>query len=111
MIALQEPGAAIETREIDRLVTLGQTRPQAVFEVMGLKGELTAAQLELRARYAEGLGAYRAQRWEEASRAFEAALLAMPGDGPSTAFIKRIKTLMAEPPGNGWDGSWHLEQK
>ncbi len=42
---------AIEAREIDRVVTLGQTRPQAVFEIMGGKGELTAAQLELRARY------------------------------------------------------------
>ena len=29
---------AIEAREIDRLVTLGQTQPQAVFEIMALKG-------------------------------------------------------------------------
>jgi class 3 adenylate cyclase len=41
--------AAIEVREIDRVVTLGQTHPQAVFEIMGRKGELTSAQLELRA--------------------------------------------------------------
>jgi class 3 adenylate cyclase len=58
--------AAIEAREIDRLVTLGQTQPQAVFEIMALKGVLTAAQIELRARFAEGLAAYRAQRWDEA---------------------------------------------
>jgi class 3 adenylate cyclase len=103
--------AAIEAREIDRLVTLGQTQPQAVFEIMGLKGELTAAQLELRARFAEGLAAYRAQRWEDARRAFEAALLASPGDGPSMTFIKRIDGLMAAPPGENWDGSWHLERK
>ena len=102
---------AIEAREIDRLVTLGQTRPQAVFEIMGGKGELTAAQLELRARYAEGLAAYRAQRWDEARRSFEAALLAMPGDGPSMAFIARIDRLAAAPPGEGWDGAWHLERK
>ena len=33
--------AAIEAREIDRVVMLGQTEPQAVFEIMGRKGELT----------------------------------------------------------------------
>ena len=102
---------AIEAREIDRVVTVGQSRPQAVFEIMGGKGELTAAQLELRARYSEGLAAYRAQRWDGARRSFEAALLAMPGDGPSLTFIKRIDRLIAAPPGEGWDGAWHLERK
>jgi class 3 adenylate cyclase len=104
-------GTAIEAREIDRLVTLGQTQPQAVYEIMGLKGELTAAWLELRARFAEGLAAYRAQRWDEARRAFEAALAAVPGDGPSMTFIKRIEKLAKTPPGDGWDGAWHLERK
>jgi class 3 adenylate cyclase len=103
--------AAIEAREIDRLVTLGQTQPQAVFEIMGLKGELTAAQVELRNRFAQGLAAYRVQRWDEARRAFQAALAAVPGDGPSMTFIKRIEKLAKTPPGDGWDGAWHLERK
>jgi hypothetical protein len=103
--------AAVEAREIDRLVTLGQTKPQAVFEIMGLKGELTAAQIELRERFAEGLAAYRSQCWEDARRAFEAALLAVSDDGPSTAFIKRIEVLTMTPPRKGWDGSWHLGRK
>jgi adenylate cyclase len=101
----------IEAREIDRVVTLGQTQPQAVFEIMGRKGELTGAQLELRAHFSEGLAAYRAQRWREARHAFEAALLVMPDDGPSITFIKRIDRLIAAPPSEGWDGSWHLERK
>ena len=92
-------------------MTVGQSLPQAVFEIMGLKGELTPAQRELRARYSEGLAAYRAQRWDEARRCFEAALLAMPGDGPSMTFIQRIEKLAAAPPGEGWDGAWHLERK
>ena len=101
----------VEAREIDRIVTLGQTQPQAVFEVMGLKGELTAAQVELRERFAEGLAAYRSQRWEDSRRAFEAALSAVSDDGPSMAFIKRIDLLTKTPPDKGWDGSWHLERK
>ena len=101
----------IEAREIDRVVTLGQTQPQAVFEIMGRKGELTGTQLELRAHFSEGLAAYRAQRWREARHAFETALLVMPDDGPSMTFIKRIDKLIAAPPSEGWDGSWHLERK
>jgi class 3 adenylate cyclase len=106
-------GAAetVEAREIDRIVTLGQTHPEAVFEIMAQKGDLTAEQAELRARFSEGLAAYRAQRWDEARRAFEAALQASPNDGPSMTFIKRIEKLVAAPPGDGWDGSWHLERK
>ena len=102
---------AIETREIDRVVLLGQTEPQAVFEIMGRKGELTPAQVELRTRFSEGLAAYRARRWDEALRAFAAALESVPNDGPSMTFIKRIDSLMKTPPGEDWDGSWRLEQK
>jgi hypothetical protein len=104
-------GTSIEAREIDRLVTLGQTQPQAVFELMGRKGELTPAQIELRDRFSEGLAAYRAKRWEESRRAFNAALLAAPDDGPSIAFIKRLDNFTAAAPNDGWDGSWRLEQK
>src|SRR6185295_18678095 len=100
---------AIEVREIDRLVTLGQTQPQAVYEIMARKGELTAAQAELRDRYAEGLAAYREQRWDEAWRAFEAALKIAPDDGPSLTFMKRLERFASTPPDDGWDGAWHLE--
>jgi class 3 adenylate cyclase len=102
---------AIEVREIDRLVVLGQSQFQSVYEIMGRKGELTAAQAELRARFSKGLTNYRAQRWEEARQAFEAALRASPGDGPSTAFLKRIETLVASRPSEDWDAAWRLERK
>ena len=105
------PAAVIEVREIDRVVLLGQTQPQTVFEIMGRKGALTAAQIALRTHFSEGLAAYRARRWDEARRAFAAALEAVPDDGPSMTFIKRIDSLMTTPPGDEWDGSWHLEEK
>ncbi len=104
-------GAAIETREIDRVVLVGQSHSQVVYEIMGRGGALTPAQVELRTRYAEGLAAYRARRWEEARLAFAAALEAVPGDGPSLIFLKRIDLLAATPPAEEWDGAWHLEQK
>ncbi|KWV51442.1 adenylate cyclase [Bradyrhizobium macuxiense] len=103
--------ATIELREIDRLVVLGQTQPQTVFEIMAGKDELTPAQALLRQHYADGLAAYREQRWDDAERAFAAALQAVPGDGPATAMTARAASFRQNPPAAGWDGAWHLEQK
>jgi len=78
---------------------------------MGRKGELTVEQSELRARFAEGLAAYRARSWEEARRAFSQALEIAPNDGPSRAFMARMEAFVAAPPAVDWDGSWRLDQK
>jgi class 3 adenylate cyclase len=104
-------GDAVESREIDRLVVAGQTRPEAVFEIIGRAGELSEKQLALLARYAEGLAAYRARRWDDARRAFQAALEAVPGDGPSKAMAQRVENFQADPPPADWDGAWRLDQK
>jgi class 3 adenylate cyclase len=102
---------AIEAREIDRLVVVGQTHPQIVFELMGRKGELSARQISLRTRYAEGLAAYRSRRWEDARSALNAVLETTPDDGPSMALLSRIENLRENPPAADWDGSWRLDQK
>jgi len=102
---------AIQFREIDRLMVAGQTQPQAVFELLGRKDELTAKQDLLRTRYADGLLAYRAQRWDEARAAFHAVLEAVPTDGPSATLLSRIDRLQQHAPGTDWDGSWRLENK
>ena len=101
----------IQFREIDRLMAAGQTQPQAVFELLGRKDELTPKQDLLRTRYADGLLAYRAQRWEQARAAFRAVLEAVPTDGPSSTLLSRIDHLQEHPPGADWDGAWRLENK
>jgi len=93
----------IQFREIDRLMAAGQTQPQAVFELLGRKDELTPKQDLLRTRYADGLLAYRAQRWEQARAAFRAVLEAVPTDGPSATLLSRIDHLQEHPPSADWD--------
>lgn len=106
-------GAAdvVETREIDLVAMAGQSRPERIYEIMACKGGLTGEQNALRARFAEGLAAYRARSWESARNAFSQALAVAPDDGPSRAFLRRIDACIAAPPDDGWDGSWKLEQK
>ena len=102
--------AAIEVREIDRVVVAGQSRSERIFEILGRKGELTPQQLTSREKYHEGLAAYRERRWDDALRALAASLEAVPDDGPSMALISRIEGLKANPPPQDWDGSWYIEK-
>jgi adenylate cyclase len=104
-------GSSVELREIDRLGVVGQSAPQAVFEVMGKGGTLSREQETLRGHYAEGLTAYRARRWDEARQAFSAALESVPGDGPSRTLLARIERFQAAPPPGEWDGAWYMEHK
>jgi adenylate cyclase len=103
--------AVVELREIDRLVVVGQTQPQTVFEIMGKSGELMPAQTELRQHYADGLAAYRERRWDDAERAFATALDIVPDDGPSMAFKARVEGFRQNPPAADWNGAWQLEHK
>ncbi len=108
---VRKAGPDIEFREIDRVIVAGQSRSQVVFELMGRRGELTPHQDLLRARYADGLLAYRAGRFDEARAAFKAAVDAVPGDGPSAALLSRIEEFMQRPPDSHWDGAWRLDSK
>jgi adenylate cyclase len=104
-------GSRLELREIDCLAVAGQSAPQPIFEVMAKAGALTGAQASLRAHYAEGLAAYRSRRFDAARTAFNAALEAVPGDGPSRTMLGRIVQFEASPPDEGWDGTWRLDSK
>ena len=103
--------AEFEVREIDRLVVVGQSQPQTVYEVMSKKDAAAPRQTQLRPHYAAGLTAYREQRWDEAHAAFAAALEAVPDDGPSIALLARIADLKQNPPPENWDGSWRMKYK
>jgi class 3 adenylate cyclase len=103
--------ADFEIREIDRVVLTGQSQQQTVYEVMGRKDAIAPQQTQARARYAEGLTAYRERRWDEARAALAAALEAAPDDGPSIALLARIADLKQNPPPENWDGSWRMKSK
>jgi adenylate cyclase len=109
--AIAAAGASVEVREIDRLIVFGQTRPQGVFEIMGRPGALTPTQTALRKHYVHGLAAYRNQHWDEARRAFAAALDITADDGPSLTLLKRIDAFEQRPPPADWDGAWTMDHK
>jgi adenylate cyclase len=96
-------GTSVELREIDSAQLAGRGEPERVFEVLGRAGEVDAATLELRDRYAEGLAAYRRGAWAEARAAFAACLDLRPDDRPTVLFLERLDAPPAAPPaGEPW---------
>ena len=101
----------VETREIDQVLVVGKTEPQRVFELLGRKGEVSGERLALRDAFGTALAAYRRKNWGEARAGFEGCLEIVPGDGPSTALLRRIAQFCTTAPGLDWDGVWSLTEK
>lgn len=100
-----------ELREIDRVLVIGKTEPQRVFELLGRKGEVAGERLRLRDAFGEALDAYHRQAWDEARACFANCLEITPHDGPSRVFLDRIAEFHTAAPGPSWNGVWTLTEK
>jgi adenylate cyclase len=92
-VTAQLAEGTIELREIDTVPLAGLAEPERVFEVLGRKGEVAPATLELRDRYAEGLTGFRQGDWAKAREAFMACIGLSPSDQPTKAFLQRLEAL------------------
>jgi adenylate cyclase len=92
-----------DTRELDWIRVKGRSRPVAIYELVAEAGGIDGRLRETFARFAEGLRLYRAQRWADATVAFERALRINPEDGPSRLFAERCAYYGAHAP-DAWDG-------
>jgi class 3 adenylate cyclase len=102
-------GANFELREIDTVLLPGIDVPQAIFEILGRAGRISALKQDLRTRYALALAAYRRADWPAARRHFSDCLSISPEDGPTRTMLKRIETLTAMPAMAGsWSSVWRL---
>ena len=106
---VQAATGAVACRELDWLAVKGKSEAVPVFEVM--PGEATPNRIEAWERYAAGLAAYRARKFDEAIEQFEAALKAEPDDGPSKEMVARCNEYLVTPPPDDWRGEHVLHSK
>src|SRR5262249_46351597 len=97
---------AFEFREVDSVLVVGQADPQAIFDPLGPRGQVSQPVLDLAAQFAAGLAAYRQRAWRDAEAAFRHCLELVPEDGPSRTFLQRISHLASEVLPEDWDGVW-----
>jgi adenylate cyclase len=101
---------AIEARELDWVRVAGKTEPVAVYELLGLKGELPEARRRAITQYEAALALYRQARFTEAAAAMQAVLELEPEDGPAHALLERCQKYAVHPPPMPFDGVASLEK-
>jgi adenylate cyclase len=101
-------GGAVEAREVDSLALRGKKQALNVYELLGLAGQVSEARQRGYANYAQGLAAYRAQRWDEAEKALRAALSVLGEDKASSVILQRVLVFREHPPPGVWDGVFRV---
>jgi adenylate cyclase len=99
-------------RTLDHIVVKGRTKPVKVFEIMGLKEDVTQQQRDCIGHYEEGLNLCLAQEWEAAIIQFKTSQkLETYRRNPSGIFIKRCELMKQQPPDKDWDGVFVMDTK
>ncbi|MBF0273564.1 MAG: adenylate/guanylate cyclase domain-containing protein, partial [Magnetococcales bacterium] len=91
-------------RELDRVHVRGEAEPVAIFEPVGFVDEVSADTRSELDTYHQALALYRNRRWEEARKRFQLLLERDPERQIHEIHLARIYRLVANPPGEGWDG-------
>lgn len=106
-----QAGAAIETRELDRIRVIGRVRPVNVFELIGLAGAIPPSLRELRDAFQAALLRYRAGDFAQARTLWRECARIAPEDPATRVFVERCDVLCAQAVHASWDGVWTLSAK
>ncbi|MET3131650.1 adenylate cyclase [Oxalobacteraceae bacterium GrIS 1.11] len=98
-------------RELDLVRVKGKNEPVAIFEPLGLTGELDAAALAQLERWTRALALVRAQQWEQADSALADLRLEAPDCALYRLYGERLAHYRVHPPVANWDGVTKFETK
>ena len=107
----REAGDGIVTRHIDFVAVAGREHPAQVYELLGLAGEVSEDIVEYVREYDNAMALYRARKFAEAAKVFQARVDEKPHDTPARILLKRCLLYIEHPPGDDWDGSFRLDHK
>jgi adenylate cyclase len=107
--ALKSPAVL---RRLDLIQAKGISQPTWVYESLGHHTPSTFPKLAaVIAAYETGLDSYQRRDWQGGLAHFTRALELAPRDRPSRIFFDRCRYYQTNPPDDGWDGVWIMEQK
>lgn len=98
-------------REVDRVQVKGKEEPVAIYEPIGLEGEVGKGVQEELKLWNQALRHYRAQEWDQTEVALLNLSRMVPERGLYARYMERVAQLRKEPPGPEWKGVWKFETK
>ncbi len=106
-----EAGDAIVTRLVDFVAVSGRAQPASVYELIGLRDELTADDIRIALLHNSAMAHYRERRFVGAADGFRTVVAERDKDGPARILLKRCLEYTENPPGEDWDGSYRVGSK
>jgi adenylate cyclase len=99
------------TREIDKVIVKGKTKPVGIYEVLDFHTADTFPNvMEVLNYFKDGLGKYRVGDWDPAIKSFKEGQKLNPKDYITEMYIDRCQSLKSDPP-KDWDGVWVMTSK
>jgi len=99
------------TRELGKFRLAGKIKPVVIHELLGRKEEADENLKNACAIFAEALGAFRSQSWDEAREKFSRTIEKLGEDGPSRFYIKLCEDYKQNPSQEQWDGVVRMDKK
>jgi adenylate cyclase len=98
-------------RELDRVRVKGKDEPVAIFEPLGLAGQVDKSLLDELESFEQVLGLYRESRWDEAEALLRELAAKSPDCHLYALYLERMDYFRANPPGENWDGVFVFKTK
>ena len=98
-------------RELDLVRVKGKDKPVAIFEPLGLAGEVEQAALEESKLFQQALRMYRKQEWDKAELQLFNLLKIAPKSKLYEVYAERVTHYRSNPPGENWDGVFVFKTK
>jgi len=108
---LSEVSGRVISRPVDLVAVKGKGIRVMVYELLGLKGEVSSDVEQQSLEFAVAHKKYMAKDWSGALDLFVNISLKSPTDGLVALFIQRCRDYLQNPPGAGWDGSQEFKTK
>jgi adenylate cyclase len=90
-------------RQLDCVRVRGKEQTVAIFEPIGLHGQVALGVMAEIADYGQALEDYRQQRWDVAKKQFAKLSKEYPNRLLYPLYMERIEHFMKHPPGDNWD--------
>ncbi len=98
-------------RRLDRVRVVGRTTPVQLYNIVGLRDEVSKEQMECVDIFHKGLDLYLGKKFIEAKEVFGQALKVYPDDGPSSAFLTRCEEFIKKGVPENWNGILNMTSK